>query len=1491
MAFNTRRRWVGTKLKSQTGSQNARVCLAVVMAVSLTGTTLARGSEPFPVPLANPSFSEDASPEGIPSGWSCYGSGGENVKLEVVRQGSDGTLLISDSDPAAEIGVLQNFPLKGGETYEVTAKVRGVEGASGWGAYLQLRFLPSNKYVQAALSPKSADELSEVSVKGTAPPDTTRGTIYLYTHRDPTPQVLVTEVRLAGGLPAPPPPPPEPVPPQYDRLKDLHQQIPLVGDRKAASAIVVPAGDSTYRAAATQIQQAVETRTGVRLPILTDDDPGAAVPLRQNLILLGNRSTNQSLARLYDQYYCLVDLKYPGPKGYMIRTVHNPYGNGNSAVIVGGSDAEGVEKGARVLVGILSKATADRENSLPSEARGRAREERSHLKGDASDASTPPQPSPTFATLTGEGDLSLGWTMETELGEGVEPPTDIRKFETWEASRGYGSIGYFGWCSISKQMAMYYMTGNEACAREVVRLAFPDAQAIRDIEEIDGERIENKHDPLAGFYHYNAHMAILFWDLIEESPVFSDEERLRITNAFARQLNHRKGEGVYQLTRARTSVSSRHGQWAAISLYCLGRYFNKSYPDPVWAQCVRGGELAFGSLHHHAWLAGESDNLFWYCTGIAPVMTYMTLTGDRKPLENGVLEELLQGLDILISGREKDWALNSASLGMLNKAAYLTGDGRWLTYRERTGVDTDGFRLGQSFWPDSAFPATQPDDLIGKWTIQRLPEPAWAARASGLPPDQSFYFGSFRTAADDSGDYILLDGFNGASRNPYHTFDILQLRLGGQLVLDGYHNQVLTSADGMVEPAAAMDAALVHADVVGPTAFATGEVPKAAFCNWRRHLAQRAGCYALIVDDLTFRTDSQNMAVTTTWQLPGGRWDGKAQAVRTSEVDLRCCDVQEAGGRGTVTMRWTGGVQNGRHRIAFYLIAPRASESNGVPACLRVAENAAALALPEAALAVFGKYAQTSAELAVLAEDHLVGRALTTAGIDTQLLTSNAPVDIDWDFKTGVVHLVAEQESSVRMALETPALFLADTTAGRVQANDPVPDLVFDGPRMVLPPGRHVIRGAFPAKHPLAALAESLRGLFADGESARKEQLAEDGKAEQLPAADVPVAFTYQADAKVADITRLDDSGDVRLAVAAGQTIHLLDSAGGLVRTLETDGPIRVLRWWPETDLLLAGCVDEKVVAFDRTGKRTWTFTSEMDRAVYEAAKTYWFKSAPGHEGIHGLHTGVFDGGKSRCFVGSACTLEILDEEGQLVKRTPVFWGPGRKFLLLDRPDGSRDLLISRWLNGTDFLAVVNSSAMEVTSRGYYSVPSGHSFVSGWMAQNRTGLFLDDLDGNGTPEVATAINGTWNRVTVYSVKGDPLHNAQFGPGASSKPRSRMRDMDVADLNGDGKKEILVGLSEGLVVCLDPICERLWSTRLPSPPLSIKAVVSSTAGGNQVIVGCENGAVISLDPDGTPLRIGQVNGRPTEIISLKGDHASVVVLATEKGEVAGLNVAK
>ena len=322
--------------------------------------------------------------------------------------------------------------------------------------------------------------------------------------------------------------------------------------------------------------------------------------------------------------------------------------------------------------------------------------------------------------------------------------------------------------------------------------------------------------------------------------------------------------------------------------------------------------------------------------------------------------------------------------------------------------------------------------------------------------------------------------------------------------------------------------------------------------------------------------------------------------------------------------------------------------------------------------------------------------------------------------------------------------------------------------------GRHVLTGAAPAAEANIRRVRPCNACWRrDGRCAR--DLAAAAPRTKPTARALPTAATFQAGANVAQLIPIAAANEGQVAVAAENTIHLLSPEGKELHKLQTEGRIRVLHWWADRQLLLAGCVDEKVVAFDAAGRRQWTFTSEMDPAVYEAAKTYWFKSAPGHEGIHGLYSGAFDEGKSRCFVGSACTLEILDDTGKLVKRTPVFWGPGWKFLLAPAQDGSRNLLVARWPNGSDSLAIVNSRTMAGTGQGYDGVPAGHSYVGGWTAQNRTGLLQDDLDGDGKREVVTAINGTWNRVTVYSEQGQPLWNAQFGPGVSNAPRAQMRD--------------------------------------------------------------------------------------------------------------------
>ena len=312
---------------------------------------------------------------------------------------------------------------------------------------------------------------------------------------------------------------------------------------------------------------------------------------------------------------------------------------------------------------------------------------------------------------------------------------------------------------------------------------------------------------------------------------------------------------------------------------------------------------------------------------------------------------------------------------------------------------------------------------------------------------------------------------------------------------------------------------------------------------------------------------------------------------------------------------------------------------------------------------------------------------------------------------------------------------------------------------------------------------------------------------------------------------------------------------------LATDGPIRMLRWWEEPQLLLAGCADEKVIAFDRSGKRKWVFVSEMDPAVFRAAKTYWFKSAPGHEGIHGLHTGMFLEGRSQAFVGSACTLEILDEEGKLLHRMPQFWGKVSTFRLVDGPNDTRNLLAARKYNGTNTVGIINSGTLNPSPRGFLSVPSGHTYMPGWSSMNRHHLFCEDLDGNGSQEIISEINGTWNRVCVWSLDGSALHAANFGPGPSI-PALTMRDLEVCDLDGDGQKEILTATAYETVVALDWKCNKLWARRLGSPAAVLACVRPKGEKEARIVLGCDDGQVIALNSDGDRVARGSIAGRPT-----------------------------
>ncbi len=140
--------------------------------------------------------------------------------------------------------------------------------------------------------------------------------------------------------------------PRLPQLKDFHLTTAIVRNGQPAAAIVSPVSPE-YQALAKKLQAHVEALSRARLDILADTDATDDALAGRNAILLGNLMTNRLSARLYCIEQIDVDAAWPGKGGYLLQTVHNPFGDGRNFVSLGGSDFAGVEASAAAFMATL----------------------------------------------------------------------------------------------------------------------------------------------------------------------------------------------------------------------------------------------------------------------------------------------------------------------------------------------------------------------------------------------------------------------------------------------------------------------------------------------------------------------------------------------------------------------------------------------------------------------------------------------------------------------------------------------------------------------------------------------------------------------------------------------------------------------------------------------------------------------------------------------------------------------------------------------------------------------------------------------------------------------------------------------------------------------------------------------------------------------------------------------------------------------------------
>ena len=168
--------------------------------------------------------------------------------------------------------------------------------------------------------------------------------------------------------------------------------------------------------------------------------------------------------------------------------------------------------------------------------------------------------------------------------------------------------------------------------------------------------------------------------------------------------------------------------------------------------------------------------------------------------------------------------------------------------------------------------------------------------------------------------------------------------------------------------------------------------------------------------------------------------------------------------------------------------------------------------------------------------------------------------------------------------------------------------------------------------------------------------------------------------------------------------------------------------------------------------------------------------------------------------------------------------------------------------------------------------------MNAWMQRGVSHLAVLDLDSDGVEEVVVVLSGHWNQLNVYrGGSGVCLWTRCFGPARS---RSRfMSSLVVADLTGDGRREIVVGMANGWACAFDCAGTPIWQERFPSGIASMCAVGRPA----RLAVGCQNGELLLIDPKGQTLRSAKLDARVSSVIA----HGHSIVAGTDAGTVARL----
>jgi hypothetical protein len=695
--------------------------------------------------------------------------------------------------------------------------------------------------------------------------------------------------------------------------KPRYPETVLVAEGRPRAVVLAPEG-AEWGEVAVQVRQAIARASGVELPVrlvptvpkllaqgklppaekesaLDASEWGGAPPRLGDqpvaAVLVGNVADNAAFLYLYTHEYTWADHAFPGPGGFELATVHDPWGVGLNAVIVGASDVAGGRAAAARLASLL------------------------------------PKPSNGRLALPPLLEINLGAEAAQRFGKLLagEPDEAYLTAQQQAAERALRSGEHTGlWGRIASAGEAYARTRKPGYARLFVWLVRRAYQHYQSQPATFG-------GPWGMDSDFMVHRVIPAWDAVEEEPSLTDAERWEITRILFQWVSEVAVRPAAS-TVGSSHVRHNHQTFPALGLLYAADYFGKYYHLFEAEEWLRIADACF-QFQAECFKPHEDCNGYqWLTLGhlaryslTRPNFAYFRPGPLRRESSTGGPPSQSVGAEAPGQMRPARWACTSnaardadyAVLGM-DSFAYSTTYGDTGEYQgwwtELPFLRAVNFVLRDPAyqWVIDRKAAVSGYYGLGEFSV-RLPaqEPSRLAGALAFPVDETWWRNfegpsevpweaavdkvCVRSGFAESDQYVLLDGLNGGGHGHYDGNSISRWCAGGRIWLadaDYFraaardHSTAIVLREGLGGPRPRFTSLLHLADL--PAAAASETVAQNYNgCDWHRWLlAARRGA-VLVADRFVARVEG-DYDFHVLWQCLG---EARLQAGRL--------DLEQAG--------------------------------------------------------------------------------------------------------------------------------------------------------------------------------------------------------------------------------------------------------------------------------------------------------------------------------------------------------------------------------------------------------------------------------------------------------------------------------------------------------------------------------------------------------------------------------------------------------------------